>query len=227
MSWMNTITRNATRTRPTMVPRLYEMTPSMPDMRPMIGENALRRFWEKSGKNTQDHRLGVVGRAVTDLGFGRRAHADHGAGEFDRHAGERMVGVEHHFARGDVGDGEDQVFIAAARRALETHSGFERLGKAAARLDPEKILVVVAERFFRLQAHFDAVLDPPALERRLGRRKNIAVAAVQILHRLPGALDRIAPDVGQLDLERDDGVFRDAQSARTAPEPGSKLTQRF
>src|SRR6266571_8750410 len=44
MSWMNTITRNATRTRPTTVPRLYEMTPSMPDMRPMIGENAPRRF---------------------------------------------------------------------------------------------------------------------------------------------------------------------------------------
>src|SRR5712691_12845023 len=149
MSWMNTITRNATRTRPTMVPRLYEMTPSTPDMRPMIGENAPRRLREKSGQNTQDHRLGIVGRAVQDLDLGRRPHGDHGAGELDRHAGERMVGVEHHFARGDVGDGEDQVFIAAARRALETHSGFERLGKTTARLDPEKILVVVAESLWR------------------------------------------------------------------------------
>src|SRR5438128_7966759 len=163
MSWMNTITRNATRTRPTMVPRLYEMTPSMPDMRPMIGENALRRFWEKSGKNAQDHRFGIVGRAVADLGFGRRAHADHRAGEFDRHAGERMVGVEHYLVLGDVGHREDQVFVAAARRALETHSDLERLGKTAARLDPEKIFVVVAECLFRLQTHFDAVLRPPAL----------------------------------------------------------------
>ncbi len=130
-----------------------------------------------------------------------------------------MVGVEHHFVLGDVGHREDQVLVAAACRTLEAHSDLERLRKAAAQLDPEKILVVVAECFFRLKAHFDAVLDPPALERRFRRRKNIAVAAVQILHRFLGALDRIAPDVGQLDLERDDGVFRDVQSARMGLSP--------
>ena len=118
---------------------------------------------------------------------------------------------------GGVGHREDQVFIATARCPLETHSDLERLGKAAARLDPEKILVVVAESLLGLQAHFDAVLDPPALERRLRRRENIAVAAVQILHRLRGALERIAPEVGQLDLERDHRVFCDVQSAPMEP----------
>src|SRR5258705_549133 len=175
-------------------------------------------------QDAEDHRLRIVGRAALDLGLGGRAHVDHGAGKLERHAGERMVGVEHYFVFGDVGDGEDQIFLVAARCALEAHSDLEGLGKAAARLDSEKVFVVVAESVLGLQAHFDAILGSLALEGGLGRRKYVPVAAVQILQGLLGALDELAPDVGQLDVERDDRVFRDVQVLGSGL--GTRLTQR-
>src|SRR6266511_5320847 len=85
MSWMNTITRNATRTRPTMVPRLYEMTPSMPDMRPMIGVFAYH--WAHVGHagchlvQSRDHRRSRPGRVS-----GNRVHPGHHAEEAHRPA---------------------------------------------------------------------------------------------------------------------------------------------
>src|SRR5437667_257272 len=109
MSWMKTITRNASRPNPIRVPRPYETTPSMPDMLPS--------------------------------------------------------------------------------------SPLEDLGKAAARLDPEKVFVVVAESILGLETHFDAVLDLLSFEGSLRRRKDVPVAAVQVLQRLPGTLDQLAPDV--------------------------------
>jgi len=122
-----------------------------------------------------------------------------------------VVGVEHHLVLGDVGDGEDPVVIAAERVALETHAGLERPGKAAARLDSQQILVVLAESVLRLKPYFDAVLDSLALEGGLDRREDPAVAAVQILHRLIGTLDQVAPEIGELDRERNDRVPGDPQ----------------
>src|SRR6185503_3008361 len=98
------------------------------------------------------------------------------------------------------------VRVVAARRALEAHSDLEDLGKAAARLDSEKVFVVVAESLLGLKTHFDAVLDVLAFESGFDRRKYVPVSAMQILQRLLGALNEFAPDVGQLDLERDDRV---------------------
>src|SRR6266581_8020439 len=164
MSWMKTITRNASKANPTKVPRPYEMTPSMPalppprsnsartasrSLRQMIGENARRR--ENSGQDAKDHRFGVVGCAVSNLDVGGLAHTDDGAAQLERHAGKRMVGVEHDFVLGHVGDREDQVCVVTARCALEAHSDLENLGKAAARLDSEEVFVIVAESIFGLK----------------------------------------------------------------------------
>src|SRR5882762_5763886 len=172
MSWMKTITRNASRPNPIRVPRPYETTLSMPAFLPlqsipartatrtprqMIGENAQRGG--NSGQDAKDHRLWIVGRAISNLDLGGRAHGDDGAGQLERHAGKRMVGVEHDLVLGHVGDCEDQVSILTACSALEAHPDLEDLGKAAARLDSEKIFVVVAESILRLETHFDAVLD--------------------------------------------------------------------
>src|SRR6267143_3919273 len=225
MSWMKTITRNASKPNPMTVPRPYETTPSMPDMLPsspvdfrrnavrsprqMIGENARRRG--SSGQDAEDDRFGIVGRAVLNLDLGGRAHADDGAGQLECHAGERMVGVEHDLVLGHIGDREDQVRVIIARGALETHPDLEDLGKAAARLDSEKTFVVVAESVLGLEAHFDAVFGLLAFESRLRHRKYVPVAAVQVLERFLGALDQFAPEVGQFDVERDDRVFCDDQ----------------
>src|SRR5882762_7436478 len=222
---MKTITRNASSPSPIRVPRPYETTPSMPDMLPsspvafrgnavrsprrMIGENARHRG--NSGQDAQDHRFRVVRRAVSNLVIGGRAHADNGAGQLERHARKRMVGVEHDLVLGHVGDGEDPVRVVAARSTLEAHPDLEYLGKAAARLDSEKVFVVVAERILGLETHFDAVLDLLSFEDSLRRRKYVPVAAVQVLQGLLGTLDQLAPDVGQLDVERDDRVFYDDQ----------------
>src|SRR5467141_3099718 len=200
---MKTITRNASKPNPIRVPRPYETTPSMPDTIPsspvdfrrnalrsprqMIGENARRRG--NSGQNAEDHRFGIVGRAVLNLDLGGRAHADDGAGQLERHARKRMVGVEHDLVLGHVGDREDQVRVLTARGALETHPDLEDLGKAAARLDPEKTFVVIAESILGLETHFDTVLDLLAFEGGLGRRKYVPVATVQVLQRLLGTLD--------------------------------------
>src|SRR3989440_671170 len=228
---MKTITRNASKTNPIRVPRPYETTPSMPDMlsssavdfpqeraspRQMIGENARRRG--NSGQDAEDHRFGIVGRAVSHLDIGGRAHADDGAGQLERHAGERMVGVEHDLVLGHLGDGEDQARVVADRGALETHPDLEDLGKAPARLDSEKTFVVVAEGILGLEAQFDAVVDLLAFEGHLHHRKYVSVAAVQVLAWFLGTLDQVAPEVGQLDVERDDRVFCDdhARAGATA-----------
>src|SRR5260221_2473478 len=230
MSWMKTITRNANRANPIRLPRPYEITPSMPDSLLSCRSQSAsddRRSGAASQnlrQDAEDHRLRIVGRAALDLGLGGRAHVDHGAGKLERHAGKRMVGVEHYFVFGDVGDGEDQIFLVAARCALEAHSDLEGLGKAAARLDSEKVFVVVAEGVLGLQAHFDAILGSLALEGGLGRRKYVSVAAVQILQGLLGALDEFAPDVGQLDVERNDRVFRDVQALGSGSGPANAAT---
>src|SRR5881296_3922991 len=144
MSWMKTITRNASRPNPIRVPRPYETTLSMPGYPPlwsisartatrsprqMIGENARRRG--NSGQDAKDHRFGIVGRAVSNLDLAGRAHPDDGAGQLERHPGKRMVGVEHDLVLGHVGDREDPVFVIAARGSLEAHADLEDLGKAA------------------------------------------------------------------------------------------------
>src|SRR5438552_6158509 len=175
MSWMKTITRNASRPNPIRVPRPYETTPSMPDMLPsspldfrgkavrsarqMIGENAQRG--ENSGQDAEDHRFGIVGRAVLNLDLGGRAHADDGAGQLERHPRKRMVGVEHDLVLGHVGDREDPVLVVAARSTLEAHPDLEDLGKAAARQDPEKVFVVVAES--RSEEHTSELQSPDHL----------------------------------------------------------------
>src|SRR5437667_10859015 len=222
---MKTITRNASKANPIRVPRPYETTPSMPDMLPSSPVDFRRKRGAKpasndrenargrgnSGQDAEDHRFGIVGRTISNLDVGGGAHTDNGAGQLERHPGKRMVGVEHDLVLGHVGDREDQVRVVTARSALEAHSGLEDLWKAAARLDSQKIFVVVAESILGLEAHFDAILDTPAFEGGLGRRKYVPVAPVQILQRLLGALDECTPDVGQLDVERDDRVFCDDQ----------------
>src|SRR5256885_13454218 len=205
---MKTITRSTSKPNPIRVPRPYEMMPSMPalpaprsnsartalrSLRQMIGENARRRG--TSGQDAEDHRFGIVGRAVLNLDLGGRAHADDGAGQLERHPRKRMVGVEHDLVLGHVGDREDPVRVVAARSTLEAHPDLEDLGKAAARLDPEKVFVVVAESILGLETHFDAVLDLLSFEGSLRRGKDVPVAAVQVLQRLPGTLDQLAPDV--------------------------------
>src|SRR5438445_1191220 len=130
---MKTMTRHASKPNPIRVPRPYEMTPSMPVLRPprsnsartalrslhqMIGENARSRG--TSGQDAEDHRFGIVGRAILNLDLGGRAHADDGAGQLERYAGERVVGVEHDLVLGHVGDREDQVRGIAALSALVT-----------------------------------------------------------------------------------------------------------
>src|SRR5258705_2110425 len=213
------------------------MTPSMPDLPPLRSISARTALPEpasddrRSGAASQnlrqdakDHRPGIVCRAALDLGLGGRAYFDHGAGKLERHAGKRVVGVEHYFVFGDVGDGEDQIFVVAARCALEAHSDLEGLGKTAARLDSEKVFVVIAEGVLGLEAHFDAILDSLALEGGLGRRKYVPVAAVQVLQGLLGALDELAPDVGQLDVERNDRVFRDVQVLGSGAGPANAVT---
>src|SRR5258705_319937 len=167
------------------------MTPSMPDLPSLRSISARTALPEpasndrRSGaasqnlrQDAEDHRPGIVGRAALDLGLGGRTHFDHGAGKLERHAGERMVGVEHYFVFGDVGDGEDQILVFAARCALEAHTDLEGLGKAAARLDSEKVFVVVAEGVLGLQPHSDAILDSLALEGGLARRNDVAISAV-------------------------------------------------
>src|SRR5713226_211358 len=159
MSWMNTITRKATRANPIRVPRPYETTPSMPDMlpsspvdfrskrgaKPASNDRGKRARPGNSGQDTEDHRCGIVGRAISNLDVGGRAHTDNGAGQLERHSGKRMVGVEHDLVLGHVGDREDQVCVVTARCALEAHSDLENLGKAAARLDSEEVFLIVAE----------------------------------------------------------------------------------
>src|SRR6266853_6874121 len=233
---MKTMTRNTSMPNPIRVPRPYEMMPSMPalppprsnsartalrSLRQMIGENARRRG--TSGQDAEDHRFGIVGRAILNLDLGGRAHVDDGAGQLERHPGERMVGVEHDLVLGHVGDREDQVRVFAARRALETHPDLEDLGKPAARLDLEDTFVVVAEGILGLEAHFDAVIDLLPFESRLRHRKYVPVAPVQVLQRLLRALDQLAPEVRQFDVERDDRVFCDDHArAGTGPDSAQR-----
>src|SRR5260221_2089607 len=210
MSWMKTITTNANRAKATSVPRPYERKLTMPDIAPssggMIGENTRPR----SGQDPQDHRLGIVGRAVLDLGRVRGAHIDHGAGDLERHAGQRMIGIEHDLVFGDVGDDKKSSLVRTARISFEAHSDLESFREAAARLDSEQVLFVVAEGLLRFEPDLDAILDALALQGGLGRGENISIAPVQILQRLVRALDGVSPDVSQSDIERNDGVFRDA-----------------
>src|SRR5216117_921762 len=179
MSWMKTITRNASRPNPIRVPRPYETTPSMPDMLPsspldfrgkavrsarqMIGENAQRG--ENSGQDAEDHRFGIVGRAALNLDIGGRAHADDGAGQLERHPRKRMVGVDHDLVLGHVGDREDRVRVVVARSPLQAHPDLEDLGTAAAPLDREKIFVLVAETTPGAETHFAPVLDLLSFEK--------------------------------------------------------------
>ena len=65
--------------------------------------NDRRKSRPRSGQDAEDHRLGIVGHAVLDLGRARGAHADHRAGDFERHPGQRVVGIEHDLVLGDVG----------------------------------------------------------------------------------------------------------------------------
>src|SRR5438046_10122412 len=118
MSWMKTITRNASRPNPIRVPRPYETTPSMPDMLPsspldfrgkavrsarqLIGENALRG--ENSGQNAEAHRFGIVGRGVLNLDPGGRAHADARAGQLERHPRNPTTAIAHDHAAAHVPD---------------------------------------------------------------------------------------------------------------------------
>src|SRR5947199_10422269 len=96
-----------------------------------------------------------------------------------RQSRERVVGVEHHLAAGEVGDG-----IPARRgafeRVLHLHADSETSAVARRRLDAQQAGVVFAERLLGLELHFDRFARLPAFERRLERLQQAAVAAVQM-----------------------------------------------
>src|SRR5882672_701028 len=214
---MKTITTNANRAKATSVPRPYDRKLTMPDIASssaMIGENTRPR----SGQDAQDHRLGIVSRAVLDLGRVRGAYADHGARELQRHAGQRVIGVEHDLVFGDVRDREKPALVCAAWISFEPHAGLEGFREAAARLYSEQVLIVVAEGILGLEPDVDAILHALAFEGDFGCGENISIAPVQILQGLVRDFDGVPPDVREDDIEGNDRIFRDAHRPEA---PGS------
>ena len=148
---------------------------------------------------------------MLDFVFGGFANVLHGERETQRHAGQRVIAVEHDLVFGDVGDRVDQridFLVAVFRRAFELHAHFERLGKTVARLDLHEFGIVVAERVLRLELNLRLVARLMAVELFLDLGERAIIAAVQIDHRLVAFLDQIALCIGQLVSDRHDGVLR-------------------
>ena len=103
-----------------------------------------------------------------------RAHGKYYNGEAQRHAGERMVGVEHHAAAGDVGHGK------AAAVFLDLHADRDALAIAPERLDAQELRVVLAEGLLGLELQLHRLARALAFERLLERREHLAIAAVQV-----------------------------------------------
>src|SRR5207237_68258 len=137
-----------------------------------------------------------------------------GTKKTQRHSRERMVGVQHRLAAGEVGDG-----IPARRgafeRVLHLHADPETRAVARRRLDAQQAGVVFAERLLGLELRFDRFAWLPAFERRLERFEQAAVAAVQIGHRLGTGLQQRALRVVHLDLQGNDGVRADRDRLHT------------
>src|SRR5256886_9925567 len=96
-----------------------------------------------------------------------------------RHSRERVVGVEHRLAAGEVGDG-----IPARRgafeRVLHLNADSETRAVARRRLDAQQAGVVFAERLLGLELRFDRFARLLAFERRLERLEQAAIAAEPI-----------------------------------------------
>jgi hypothetical protein len=163
--------------------------------------------------------VGIVRGAARNFVGRRCADRAHRAAEFQTDAGERMVAVEHHLVLGDVGDRVDRVVVLVPGNALEAHAHLELVGEPAAPLHTQQRLVVVAEGLLGLQPDSDARSRRLALERALERRQDLAIAAVQIVDRPFGALDQVALEVRQVEVDRDHPVAADVhqESCFTSP----------
>ncbi|KPD15418.1 hypothetical protein ADM96_33045 [Burkholderia sp. ST111] len=132
---------------------------------------------------------------VLDFVFRSRTHVLDGQRETQRHAGERMVAVEHDFVFRHVGHHVDErieILIAFFRRAFELHADFERFREAIARLDLHEIGIVLAERVLRLELDLGLEAGLVAVELFLDLGERAIIAAVQIDHRLVAFFNQIA-----------------------------------
>jgi len=77
------------------------------------------------------------------------------------------------FVLGDVSDGEDQFFVVAVHCAVEAIDSRRTLGKAAARLDSEKVFVVVAESVLGSKRTSTRSLTLLPSRAAIGRRKYV------------------------------------------------------
>ncbi len=167
-------------------------------------------------------RLGRV--AVLDLTRRRYPYVQDLAAELDRDPGERVVAVEHDPILRDVGHGVDHAILLAAGNAFELHPDRELGGEVRAQLDPEQALVVLAERFLRLEAERELLAGPLARERALERRQDVVVSPVEVLDGRIGPLDQVAPQVGELELEAHDRVAGDLHQESFLTSPRTSAT---
>ena len=138
-------------------------------------------------------------------------------------AGQRMVAVEHHVLRIDLGDGVDAVRGHVGRRgafgqALELHADVDVLGEDLARLEAHEIAVVIAEGIFRLERDADFVTGGLVDQRFLDLREQV-LAAVEELHRRVQDLDGLALGVLQSPGQGDDAGGSDLHRAILSDNP--------
>src|SRR6267143_6331855 len=91
---------------------------------------------------------------AVELLFRCLADCRNGTKKTQRHSRERMVGVEHHLAASEVGDGI-RARRAAFERVLDLHADSETRAVARRRLDAQQVGVVFAERLLGLELHLD------------------------------------------------------------------------
>ena len=131
--------------------------------------------------------------ARLDLLLAGFAHVVHLQLQAQRHAGQRMVAVQHHVRRVDLGHDVEHVGRhvgrdAAARQALEVHAGFQLLGEQLARLEAHQFAAVVAEGVLGLQVQVHLVAGLVAGQRFLHLGQQV-VAAEEELDRLGQFVD--------------------------------------
>ena len=98
------------------------------------------------------------------------------------------------------------VVVAILAGALELHADFDVVGKQRARLDDDKLGVVVAEGILRLQFELQHGADGLALQSLFDAREDAVITAVQVDDGLLAFIDGIAVAVGDAVVEGDDGV---------------------
>ncbi|ESJ24120.1 hypothetical protein B551_0206175 [Cupriavidus sp. HPC(L)] len=133
--------------------------------------------------------------------------------ETQRHAGQRMIAVEHHLVLGDIGNGIDHriLFVTVFGHAFELHADFQRLGKTIARLDLDQFGVVVAEGILGLELQLRLEACGMTVECFLDLGERAIIAAVQVDHRLIRFFDQIALRIRQLVHHGHNRVLRDFQ----------------